>query len=417
MSAVRKRKWFTGQQRKLVDPVAKQIASAAGKPDEAGAWEYLEKAGAKLGIEPKTAWIVDYSQDGDQHIKTFATKKEADKYAGKVSVEIDQGKHIAPSKSITVDQAADIWIKRVEADNRERSTLRQYRQHRDLHISPRLGRFKVAQLNTAKVESFRDELLTDLSRPLARKVLTSLKSLLKANGAGHIAADVRIAADNGRKRRLEVGRDLPSVDEVRRLIETAKKYEDKGRRETLLLTLVFTGLRASELRGLRWHDVDLKTDGELHVRQRADRYSQIGTPKSKAGVRSIPLAPELLSALKRWKLACPKGDEGLVFPSAHGKINHHKNIVRTAGSIMTAAHIVNTKGKPKYGLHSFRHFFASWCLNPKSRGGRELSPKVAQTLLGHSSIMMTMDVYGHMFPRGDDRAELASASAALMGGA
>jgi integrase len=45
----------------------------------------------------------------------------------------------------------------------------------------------------------------------------------------------------------------------------------------LLLTAIFTGLRSSELRGLRWEDVDLKT-GELHVRQRADRYNVIGSP-------------------------------------------------------------------------------------------------------------------------------------------
>jgi len=66
-------------------------------------------------------------------------------------------------------------------------------------------------------------------------------------------------------------------------------------------------------------------------------------------------------------------------------------------------------------VHAFRHFFASWCINPKARGGRELPAKVVQALLGHSSIVMTLDRYGHLFPRGDDRAELAKASAALLG--
>ena len=53
----------------------------------------------------------------------------------------------------------------------------------------------------------------------------------------------------------------------------------KGRWRPILLTAIFTGLRASELRGLRWEDVDLEKR-ELHVRQRADRYSTIGKPKS-----------------------------------------------------------------------------------------------------------------------------------------
>jgi integrase len=69
---------------------------------------------------------------------------------------------------------------------------------------------------------------------------------------------------------------------------------------------------------------------------------------------------------------------------------------------------------PKYDLHAFRHFFASWCINPKERGGRELPPKVVQNLLGHSSIVMTPDLYSHLFPRGDDRAELAAAARALL---
>ena len=55
-----------------------------------------------------------------------------------------------------------------------------------------------------------------------------------------------------------------------------------------MLAAIFTGLRASELRGLRWDDVDLKR-GELHVRQRADRYGVIGKPKSAAGERTIPM--------------------------------------------------------------------------------------------------------------------------------
>jgi integrase len=61
-----------------------------------------------------------------------------------------------------------------------------------------------------------------------------------------------------------------------------------------------------------------------------------------------------------------------------------------------------------------RHFFASWCINRKADGGRELPAKVVQELLGHSSITMTMDVYGHLFPSGDDSAELAAAPDRLL---
>ena len=82
---------------------------------------------------------------------------------------------------------------------------------------------------------------------------------------------------------------------------------------------------------------------------------------------------------------------------------------------MKAAGVITKDGKPKYALHAFRHFFASWCINQKSAGGTELPVKVVQTLLGHSSIVMTLDIYGHLFPTGTDRAELDASEKALFG--
>jgi integrase len=362
--------------------------------------------------EPREAWIVDYfDQDGDRHIETFERKKDADARHATVKVDIRQGVHTAPSKSITVAEAAEAWIKRVEADGRERATVREYRQHVDLHITPRIGRAKLAHLTAAKVEAFRDDLLAKLSRQLARKVLTSFKSLLKAAKFAHVAAGVSIKSGK-RERKLEVGIDIPTAGEIKRLIEAAK---DDLKRRTLLLTAALTGLRASELRGLRWAaDVDLK-HGELHVRQRADRFNAIGAPKSHSSVRTVPLdADVLIPALKQWRLACPKGEGDLVFPTAAGKVEHHKNMLEGLAPVMVAAGVVDKAGKPKYALHAFRHFFASWCINRKAAGGRELPPKDVQTLLGHSSIVMTLDRYGHLFPRGDDRAELAASARALL---
>jgi integrase len=360
--------------------------------------------------EAKEAWIVDYVDgQGDRHIETFERKKEADDYHASVRVDVRKGLHMAPSKSATVAEACETWIKRVEADGRERSTVKQYRQHIDLHIVPRIGQVKLAQLMPPRVEAFRDDLLLKLSRPLARKVLTSLKSLLKAVNHAHLATSSTIGRDKRSKRKLEAGRDIPTPGEVKRLIEAAPDSKLRA----LLLTAALTGLRASELRGLRWLDVDLR-DGEIHVRQRADAYRIIGDPKSAASRRAIPIAPDVLTALKTWKLACPLGELGLVFPTAEGAVEHHTNMLRSLAPVMIAAGVVNGRGRPKYALHAFRHFFASWCINPKERGGRELPAKVVQQLLGHSSIVMTLDRYGHLFPRGDDRAELAASARAVL---
>ena len=88
-------------------------------------------------------------------------------------------------------------------------------------------------------------------------------------------------------------------------------------------------------------------------------------------------------------------------------------MLRSLAPVIVEAGLVDSKGEPKYALHAFRHFYASWCINPRARGGRQLSPKEVQTLMGHSSIIMTLDIYGHLFPRSDDSAEVAAASRAL----
>jgi integrase len=367
--------------------------------------------------EAKEAWIVDYTdQEGDRHIETFERKKDADEYHATVKVDVRQGVHTPQSKGITVAEAADDWIKYVELEGRERTTLIAYRQQVDLHINPRLGREKLAKLTTPRINAFRDDLLVNMSRAMAKKVLVSLKSLLKdarrrGNVAQNVALDVSISPDKRGKAKLKAGIDIPTPDEIKRIVHAAT-----GKARPFLLTAIFTGLRSSELRGLRWQDVDLKK-GELHVRQRADRFGVIGKPKSQSGDRTIPLGPLVLNTLKEWRLTCPKGELGLVFPNGNGNIEDHANLVkRVLWPVQIAAGVVDAKGNAKYaGLHSLRHFYASWCSNRLADGGLELPMKTVQARLGHSSIMMTSNTYGHLFPRGDDGGELAEAERRLLG--
>jgi integrase len=86
--------------------------------------------------------------------------------------------------------------------------------------------------------------------------------------------------------------------------------------DAVLLTAIFTGLRASELRGVAWANVDLAR-GALKVRQRADAYGRIGSPKSAAGSRTVPLPPLVANTLREWKLAQPQTD--LVFAAPSGQ--------------------------------------------------------------------------------------------------
>src|SRR5215831_6409420 len=368
--------------------------------------------------ESREAWIVDYTdQQGGRHIHTFARKKDADEYHDRVRVNVRAGVHT--STKATVAEAGKKWLE--DAQHRlEPATVESYRQHFTDHIIPYLGAVRLSQLTVPAVRDFMDRLRADGRSPaMVKRVVGDLGSILAdAQGRGLVAQNVvrslsrrrERQAERRQKRKLKVGVDIPSPAEIKSIVAHLH-----GRWRPLMMTAIFTGLRASEVRGLRWQDVDLKR-GELHVRQRADRYQAIGKPKSESGDRTIPLGPHVLKTLKEWKLACPKGEHDLVFPTAEGTITRLENIIRR-GLIpaQIAAKVTTKDGGAKYtGLHALRHFYASWCINRRADGGLELPPKIVQERLGHASIVMTMDTYGHLFPRGDDSAELAAAENAIL---
>ena len=129
----------------------------------------------------------------------------------------------------------------------------------------------------------------------------------------------------------------------------------------MLLTGALTGLRVSELRGLRWRDVDLKKN-ELHVRQRADRYNDMGAPKSESSRRIVPFGPKVANTLKEWKVGAklkyPQSELDLVFPTGAGKPESNSNIIqRGFQPAQVAAGVVDEEGNAKYtGIHALRHF-------------------------------------------------------------
>jgi integrase len=305
------------------------------------------------GVE-RTAWIVDYfSQDGRRHIKTFETKKAADAWAVTARHEVAQGVHTPVSRSITVDEALGLWITESEAAGLEQSTIRQRRQHAKLHLIPFIGREKLAALTTPRIYDLDAELRkARRSTAMRRGVLTTLKMCLKfCQGRGlcaqNVALPVRIKNEDRRKaKQLKEGVDFPSKGELKLLID---KAPDRWR--PYLLTAVFTGMRASELRGLCWGDVDLDA-GVLHVTQRADAWKNIGPPKSAAGVREIPLVPMAINALRQWRLVCPPSQLGLAFPNGAGNVESEQNITkRQWAPLQVTCGIVDDEGDARYNFH------------------------------------------------------------------
>jgi hypothetical protein len=84
----------------------------------------IRKRSWQSGGETREAWVVDYVAGGKRHLKTFSKKKDADAYRAQVQVDIRQGKHVAPSASITVEQAGANWISSGEMRELERAVIK-----------------------------------------------------------------------------------------------------------------------------------------------------------------------------------------------------------------------------------------------------------------------------------------------------
>jgi integrase len=368
--------------------------------------------------EHKEAWQVAYTDStGKRRTETFAFQKDAKDRHAEVAVEIKKGTHTPKSASPTVAEAGDKWITAVTAEDLERTTIAEYARQLKLHIVPFIGKVKLAELSMPMVADFEDKLRSEGRSPQMVKIVRTALSMLIGNAQERGLVNRNVVRERSKSRKksshasrherpLEVGVDIPTVAEIGKFIAALQGE----RRRPLFLTAIFTGLRASELRGLRWADVDFDAK-VVHVRQRADRHHKIGSPKSGAGHRTVPLTPNVLNTLRVWKHECPKGAQDLVFPNSVGKVDSLGDIAhRSLKPAMVKAGLVGKDGRPKYGgMHAFRHFYASWCINRKVDGGLELPAKVVQGRMGHSSITITLDVYGHLFPTGDDTAEMDKA--------
>src|SRR5262245_58487725 len=283
----------------------------------------IRKRTWKSGGNIKTAWIADYfDQNGYRHIKTFPRQAAAKAWLAETTIQVKQGIHTAERQSITIAQAAELWFEnRRDVERLESATIKQYRNHIRLHIVPKIGGIRLAQLSAPIVDDFKDRLLAANSRVMAGKVLTSLRSILahaqtKGRVGHNAAAAVRLGAKQRRENgRLEIGRDIPTKDDLRRILNAVQGT----RWHPILATAAMAGLRSSELRGLRWSDLDLDV-GILRVRQRADETGKMGPPKSAAGARDIPRAPWLVKLLKRWGVVGPgaEGEIDGVFPEGQG---------------------------------------------------------------------------------------------------
>lgn len=360
-------------------------------------------------------WQADYTDSaGKRRSKQFEKRKDADAYLVSVRGDLQRGIHVAPGASILVREAGKLWLERAERDRLATSTVKQYEDHLEIHIYPALGRVKLSELTTPKINEFVDEFLKTRSRPLARKVLTSLGSLIdeairRGFASFNPARVVKLRQINSEESEGE-DIEMPSKDELKAIVNCAE-----GRWRPIIVTAVFSGMRGSELRGLKWEDVDLRAS-VIKIRRRVDSWGEFGPPKSKAGKRDIPVPPIVANMLREWKVACPKGEANklnLVFPAPSGEVLSHSCILKDGfHPLQVRAKVIRTvEGKPvaKYGLHALRHAAVSLWIE------QGLLPKRIQQLAGHSSIRVTFDLYGYLFKSdAEDQSAMSEIEARLL---
>jgi integrase len=176
------------------------------------------------------------------------------------------------------------------------------------------------------------------------------------------------------------------------------------RYKPIVTTLAWTGLRVSEAAALRWRDIDFETQ-ELHVRYQLDENGVRKRPKTKAGIRTVPLLPVLEETLREHRdtqrALALAGDEQFVFTTASGKpLNRHN--VRNRGIVPAAERAgLNVEGESPVTTHDLRRTYISHLVL-----GLGLDPVRVAKIAGHSNVSVTLNTYAEEFDKALHRDDL-----------
>lgn len=330
----------------------------------------------------------------------------------------------------------------VKAGAREAVTRDQYARsiERYLKGDPGFAKTKLANLTTPAIQGFLDELFLrtgslDIAKRMRRVLVTwcdfaARKGDLSGNPAKACKVETTARPDEDEERV-----EIPSKEALARLLKAAGEGPDPERDTAIVRLLMFAGPRISELLGCADDKAPTSSDGGmLQVRERLDRhYKTLGKVKSAKGRRDIPFGPAAAHAVRAWRIrrgparafvhtdnqAVRSTRPGRLFPSPDGlPVWGYLDFMRQCWDpLMMRAGMLqmlpDAKGKNRpvrdFGPHTLRHVAASLWI------AQGLEPKRVQQLLGHSSLQMTMDLYGHLWT--DERADrdLAKASERLIG--
>ncbi len=264
------------------------------------------------------------------------------------------------------------------------STKTMYYSHLKNHIQGSIGNVMLKKLNSAMIQQFIDDESEKHSAKTVHTVFSMLRLALKAaNDKGYIGkiyVDVRLPKIQKKAIRILSPHEQKRLEKV--ILECNNRY-DIG----ILLSL-YTGLRIGELCALRWECIDLK-NATISIEKTAQRVKNdndnsdkrtminFAEPKSAASVRRIPIPLFLVEILKSYQL-----ESGFILRN-DGRYTDTRNISRRFKQLLELAEI------PNLNYHITRHTFAARALEL----GMDI--KTLSEILGHSSVTITLDLYGH----------------------
>lgn len=279
------------------------------------------------------------------------------------------------------------------------STWDGYRRKIDRHILPRVGHLRIRRLRAHHLETLYDRMLhpTDGRRPLAPKTVLEIHLIIRgalkdAANRGLVVRNVALVAHAPKLRSIpKVEQKAWTAQQLQAFLEAAAGH----RLFPAFWVLAATGMRRSELLGLRWDDMDLKrarvsvNRGLVAVAYEIHE-SRGKTPNSR---RAIDLDPTTVKVLKAWRdwqkteqEAAGVESEGWVFTNTDGKPVHPHSISQTFERIAVKA------GVPRIRLHDVRHTHGTLLI----KAG--VPVKVVSERLGHANPAFTIDTYQHVLP-------------------
>ncbi len=349
------------------------------------------RAGGRCSCTPSYRAVAWSQRDKRLVRKTFATEAAAQLWREDARVDLRRGVLVAP-RPVRLKDVGDAWlaaaldggIRNRSGDRYKPSTLRGYEQALREYVYPALGSAKVQDVRAGDVQRLVDELVgRDLGPSTVRNALLPLRALCRrALRQGDINANptagVEIPAVRGRRDRIV------TPAEALRLIESAPDTD-----RALWATAFYAGLRRGELQALAWGDVDL-AHGLIRVERSWDQKQGFVAPKSAAGRRRVPIAAVLRDYLVRHRLN--NSDAERVF----GRDDDTPFSASTVSQ--RAERAWSGRGLRPVTLHECRHTFATLMI------AAGVNAKALQTFMGHASITVTLDRYGHLFPGSEQEA-------------